>query len=60
MKLPTVATTQDEARQQAIEWQVDASELDLSYAELAEASDYFTRLGEKFDLLDEFKENGII
>ena len=54
------AQTQDEARQYAIEWQQWASEQSLSYGELAEWWEVFNELGKKFDLLEEFKENGII
>jgi hypothetical protein len=52
--------TQEEARQYAIDWQQWASEQSLSYLELAKWGDQFTELAEKFDLTDEFKENGII
>ncbi len=52
--------TQDEARDYAIEWQTWASEQSLSYGELAEWGAIFTALAVKFDLVEEFKENGII
>lgn len=52
--------TQDEARQYAIEWQRWAGEQSLSYGELAEWGAIFTELANKFDLVDEFTENGII
>lgn len=32
----------------------------LSYSDLAEASTHFTATGKRFELLAEFKENGII
>jgi len=53
-------TTQEDARQFAIEWQHWASDQNLSYGELAEWGAYFEMIGERFDLLEEFKENGII
>jgi hypothetical protein len=53
-------TTKDEARQYAIDWQNWASEQSLSYGELAEWQHIFAELAEKFDLVEEFKENGII
>ena len=53
-------TTQDEARQYAIDWQKWASEQSLSYGEVAEYHGVFLALAEKFDLVEEFKENGII
>ena len=54
------AKTQDEARQYAIEWQQWVSWENLSYSELAEWTEIFTQLADKFDLVEEFKENGII
>lgn len=57
----TKPTTAAEARKQAIDWQVRASEESLSYGELAEAQSHFADLAEQFpELLEEFKENGII
>lgn len=53
-------TTKDEARQYAIDWQNWVSVQNLSYAEIAEWQAYFEMVGEKFDLTEEFKENGII
>lgn len=53
-------TTQGDARQFAIDWQVWQAEQSLSYSELAEWNDIFQSLAEHFDLVDEFKENGII
>ncbi len=52
--------TAEEARQYAIDWQNWASEQNLSYSELAEWQAIFCELSEKFNLEDEFKENGII
>jgi hypothetical protein len=53
-------TTKEEARQQAIDWQTWQAEQSLSYGELAEWTGYFETLAERFDLTEEFKENGII
>lgn len=55
-----IINTKDEARQYAIEWQNWASEQNLSYGEIAEWQGYFGELADKFDLADEFRENGII
>lgn len=52
--------TQEEARDYAIEWQKWSAEQSLSYGELAEWGDIFTRLGVRFNLTEEFQENGII
>lgn len=53
-------TTPEGARQKAIEWQAWASEQELSYGELGEWQAYFEELAERYDLSEEFKENGII
>lgn len=52
--------TAEEARQQAIEWQNWQSDKDLSMGVIAQWGAYFAELGKKFNLTDEFKENGII
>lgn len=53
-------TTADEARQLAIDWQTWQDEQSLSYREIKEYQDYFTTLAGKFNLIEEFKINGII
>lgn len=58
--IPRIPTTKEEARNQAIEWVSWQSQRSLSYGALAEWQEYFAALGEKFDLTDEFRENGII
>jgi hypothetical protein len=50
----------EEAKQEAIKWQTKISNCDISYEELFVKQDYFIELAEKFDLTEEFKENGII
>jgi hypothetical protein len=52
--------TKEEARQYAIDYKNWQSEQSLSYGEMAEWSDIFTELADRFDLTEEFKENGII
>jgi hypothetical protein len=52
--------TSDEARQYAINWQNWASEQSLSYSEIIEWQIFWEKVGEEFNLLDEYKENGII
>ena len=53
--------TKEQARQYAIEWQQWANKRKIFYtSELYEWEQYFTKLGRKFGLLKEFKENGII
>lgn len=48
------------ARNQAIEWQATLAQQNYSYGELAVWTDHFARLGRRFGLLTEFRENGII
>jgi len=52
--------TVEEARSLAIDWQQWASETPLSYYQLSVWQNYFEKLADKFNLTDEFKENGII
>ena len=52
--------TKAEATSHAINWQNWSSNQSLSCGELAEWQEVFTKLAIKFDLQDEFKENGII
>jgi len=52
--------TAEEARQFAIDWQNNILYIDISYMELALAQSIFKRLAEKFNLTEEFLENGII
>lgn len=53
-------TSEDEARSIAVDWQKWASEQAMSYGELVEWSDFFRTLASKFNLTEEFYENGII
>lgn len=52
--------SKEETRQFAIDWQADFSNHNYSYSELAVFQDMFFRLGRKYGLLREFRENGII
>jgi len=52
--------TKEEARQKAVDFQGWVSEENLSYSELADFNVYFEELARRFNLSDEFKENGII
>lgn len=48
------------AREKAITWQHDFENHNYSYGELAEWSSYFEKLGKRYGLTEEFRENGII
>jgi hypothetical protein len=60
IKAITEIKNKEEARQEAINFQNWASEENLSYGEVAEWSGFFETLSKKFNLVREFKENGII
>ena len=47
------------ARNTAIYWQEKFSEKSMSHEELAEAQSHFEKLGKRYGLLAEFRENGI-
>lgn len=59
MKMVQVDNKED-ARQQAIDWQAWQAEQALSYGEMIEWQDYFIQLADRFNLISEFNENGII
>ena len=51
----------DQAIQQAINYQKQVGvEQNISYGEIAIITNYFFKIALQFDLIDEFKENGII
>ena len=62
MKVKSISKikTENEARQIAIDWQIWASKKDLSYSEISQWQNYFKKIADKFNLKDEFVENGII
>lgn len=49
----------ESARQEAIDWQLEDSDYPYSYGGLAIIGEYFYKLGKRFGLLREFRENGI-
>jgi hypothetical protein len=57
--MTTIITTQEQARQYAINWQASQSKKSISWLELVEEIAYLSYLADKFDLIDEFTENGI-
>lgn len=62
MNIETVknAKNADEARAYAIEWQSWQADQSMTWGEVAEWAAVFTDLADRFDLRDEFTENGII
>lgn len=47
------------AREKAVEWQMACSENVFYMSEYAEMTSYFEKLGKRYGLLKEFRENGI-
>lgn len=56
----TCTEAKERARELAIGWQYETSQRDISYGELAEAGETFYKLGKRYGLLGEFRENGIL
>jgi len=57
--MKTYAERKENARQIAIDWQLNESDYPYSYGGMAILTNYFYRLGKRFGLLKEFRENGI-
>ena len=55
----TYAERKENARQIAIDWQLNESDYPYSYGGMAILTNYFYRLGKRYGLLKEFRENGI-
>ena len=55
----TYAERKENARQIAIDWQLNESDHPYSYGGLAILTNYFYRLGKRYGLLKEFRMNGI-
>lgn len=53
-------TRKEEARQEAINWQLSFGENNYSYYDLMLWGDYVTKKAKKYGLVKEFKENGIL
>ena len=56
----TYQEKKDAARQEAIDWQIWASEQSLSYGELTDYMAHFEATGRRYGLIQEFRENAII
>lgn len=59
IKGKTYAEKKGNARDLAIEWSNNYAGLNWSYGELAEVYTFFEKVGKRYGLLKEFKENGI-
>lgn len=59
-EMTTYQKNKARARHTAQAWQAATAENALSYGEIAESNAYFTKIGKRYGLINEFKENGII
>ena len=50
----------EEVRQEAIDWQLDFENQNYYWSDIVYWGDYFYKLGKRYGLLKEFRENGII
>lgn len=50
----------ERARERAVNFQLNFCEVSYSWRDLAEWGAYFSKLGKKYGLIKEFRENGII
>lgn len=57
--MSTYKRAKESARDKAIEWQRDFENQSYSWGELIFYSSYFEKLGRRYGLLTEFRENGI-
>ena len=55
----TYQQKKEQVRNEAIDWQDEQADMSLSYGELADAQERFERLGRRYGLLQEFRENAI-
>ena len=55
----TYASNKAVVRQEAIDWQNDLFLDNRSYEEMQRAAEHFEKLGRRYGLLKEFRENGI-
>lgn len=56
----TYIKTKEQARQYGIDYQKWASEKNLSYGEVIHFQNKLSKLAKKFNLTEEFKENGLL
>lgn len=58
--MKTYTERKEQARNLAIEWQADFVNHNYSWQGLSIAQEYFEKIGKRYGLLTEFRENGII
>lgn len=62
MRIPRISSvkSEDQARNIALDWQVWQQDNSMYMSEVIEWQEFFEAIGKRFNLTDEFKENGII
>lgn len=58
--MKTYRERKEATREQAIEYQIKFSDKSHSWHDLVVATSYFEKMGKRYGLLKEFRENGII
>lgn len=56
----TYSERKERARARAIEWQSEFADSEYSWEGILLCQDYFAKLGSRYGLTREFRENGII
>lgn len=56
----TYKEQKQKARELAQTWQQDFANNNYSWEEIGGFTDYFTKLGKRYGLLKEFRENGVL
>lgn len=58
--MKTYQEMKEQIRNEAIKWQAQFAEgVPLYWSDILEAGEYFCRMGKRYGLLREFRENGI-
>ena len=58
--MKTYQEMKEQIRNEAIDWQAQFAEgVTMYWSDIIEAGDYFYRMGKRYGLLREFRENGI-
>ena len=56
----TYKEQKEKARELAVQWQYDFANNNYNWEEIGNFTDFFTKLGKRYGLLKEFRENGVI
>ena len=56
----TYKEQKQKARELAVQWQYDFANNNYNWEEISEFTDFFTKLGKRYGLLKEFRENGVL